>query len=74
VNIICRQHAGRYLHFIAETVREQRPQGAVDAPGRDDLLRAGPRLALEVAAAGYLPGCIHPFLYIYRKREEINVF
>src|SRR6185503_6600807 len=61
------------LHLVREALRPERPDRAVDhARGEDCLLSRAP-LALE-EAAGDLPGRIHPFLDVYREREEVRTF
>ena len=49
------EHGGDDLHFVAETLWEQRAQRAVDQAGGEDLLGGGPALALH-EPAGELAG------------------
>ncbi len=65
-----REHGGDALHLVAEALRPERPDRAVDHAGRQDRPLGGPPFALE-EAAGDLPGRIHPLLDIDREREEI---
>ena len=59
------------LHLVAEALRPERPDRAVDhARGEDGALRRAP-LALE-ETAGDLPGGVHPLLDVDREREEIG--
>ena len=47
VLLVGRQHGDEDLHLVLESFREQRPDGAVDDPPREDLVVGRPSFALE---------------------------
>ena len=67
------EHGADHLHLVAEALRPERPDRAVDhARGQDRALGRSP-LALE-ETAGDLPGGVHPLLDVDGEREEVRAF
>ena len=60
-----------HLHLVAEALRPERPDRAVDHAGGQDRALGGAALALE-EAAGDLPGGVHALLDVDRQREEVR--
>ena len=61
------------LHLVAEALRPQRPDRAVDHARREGGALAGASLALE-EAAGDLARGVHPLFDVDRQREEVGAF
>ena len=64
------EHGGDHLDLVAEALREQRADRAVDEAGGEDLLLGGPALALEKATRD-LAGGEGLLLVVDRQREEV---
>ena len=76
-DVVRHDHVGREdgaddLHLVAEALRPERPDRAVDHAGRERRALGGAALALEEAARD-LPGRVHPLLDVDREREEVRV-
>src|SRR5579862_53290 len=67
------QHRADHLHLVAEALRPQRPDRAVDHPRGEDRPFRGASLPLEEAARD-LPGGVHPLLDVNGQGEEIRAF
>ncbi len=67
---IVAEHSGDDLHLVAEILREQRTDRAVDQARLQGLGLAGPAFALE-EAAGDLTGGERLFLVVHGEREEV---
>ena len=68
-----RQHGADHLHLVAEALRPERPDRAVDHAGRERRALGGAPLTLE-EAAGDLAGRVGPLLDVDREREEVRAF
>ena len=66
-----REHGADDLHLVAEALRPERPDRAVDHARGQDRALGRAALALE-EAAGDLPGGVHPLLDVDREREEVR--
>ena len=70
VGIHC--HNGqRDRNVVAQVLREQGTDGAVDYAGGEDRLFARSALSLE-EAAGDLACCVHSLLEVYRQRQKVD--
>src|SRR5436305_11901368 len=67
------QHRGDALHLVAEALRPERPDRAVDLARRQDRPLRGASLALEEAARD-LAGGVHPLFHVHGEREEVRTF
>ena len=72
VDEIGREDRADHLHLVAEALRPERPDRAVDHPRGQGRALGGATLALE-ETAGDLPGGVHPLLDVDREREEVGV-
>ena len=75
-DVVRRDEVGRedgadHLHLVAEALRPERPDRAVDHPRRERRALGGAPLTLE-EAAGDLPGRVGPLLDVDREREEVR--
>ena len=70
---IDRHHGGDDLHFVAEELRKQRTDRAIDQSGGQRFLFGLATLALEEATRD-TPACIELFLVVDRQREEVLSF
>ncbi len=61
------------LRFIAKSIREERAQRPIDLATRQNLLFAGPALALDKSAGNASAG-VGVLAVIHREREEIDAF
>ncbi len=66
-----REHGADDLHLVAEALRPERPDRAVDHPRGEGGALAGASLALE-EAAGDLARGVHALLDIDRQRKEVG--
>ena len=66
----CRAHD---LYIVVVAVREHRPNGPVDEPGREDGRFCRPPFSPQ-EPAGDLAHCVHLFFEIHCQREEIHPF
>ena len=62
-----------HLHLVAEALRPERPDRAVDHPGGQGRALGGAPLTLEEAARD-LPGGVRALLDVDREREEVRAF
>ena len=62
-----------HLNLVAEALRPQRPDRAVDHPGGQGRALGGAPFTLE-EAAGDLPGGVGALLDVDREREEVRAF
>ena len=67
------EHGADDLHLVAEALRPQRPDGAVDHPGGERRALGGAALALE-EAAGDLARGVRALLDVDGQREEVRAF
>jgi hypothetical protein len=65
------QDGADHLDLVAEALRPQRPDRAVDHARGQDRPLGGTSLSLE-ETAGDLPGGVHPLLDVDGKREEVR--
>ena len=68
-----RQHGADHLHLVAEALRPERPDRAVDHARGERRALGGAPLTLE-EAAGDLPGSVGPLFDVDRQREEVRAF
>src|SRR6185436_1140443 len=66
-----RDDRGDDLHVVVETIREQRPQRAIDETRSERLFFRRAAFALE-EAAGNTAGCVGLFDVVDRQREEVT--
>ena len=66
-----REHGADDLHLVAEALRPERPDRAVDHPRGEGGALAGASLALE-EAAGDLARGVHALFDVDREREEVG--
>src|SRR5581483_521629 len=67
------QHRADHLHLVAEALRPERPDRAVDHARGEDRPLGGASLALEEAARD-LAGGVHALLDVDRQGEEVRTF
>ena len=72
VLVVRRDHQVDDLQLIAEALREEGAERAVDEAAREGFLLVRPALALE-ESAGDAPARIGPLAILHREREEIAV-
>ena len=72
VDQVGREDGADDLHLVAEALRPERPDRAVDHPRGERGALGRAALALEEAARD-LPGGVHLLLDVDREREEVGV-